>query len=181
MWWPWAFRSPQTPHPCEAFPTRLRRWSGLKGVQPPLPFGERTRDCSPGHTAKEGPHLVCWAYSLSWGTPGSRAHACSSKEVLSLCWTQTQRPGGPETCQGTECLPLSESGFLHLHSENWHLNIRVCMNVRSAVLDSLRPLWTVARQAPGKNTGVGCHFLLQGTFALSWETAWYISELRRGF
>ena len=50
------------------------------------------------------------------------------------------------------------------HSENWHLNIRVCMNVRSVVSDSLRPLWTVARQAPGKNTGVGCHFLLQGTF-----------------
>ena len=31
-------------------------------------------------------------------------------------------------------------------------------------------LWTVAHQAPlsrnspGKNTGVGCHFLLQGTF-----------------
>ena len=23
--------------------------SGLKGVQPPLPFGEKTRDCSPGH------------------------------------------------------------------------------------------------------------------------------------
>ena len=23
--------------------------SGLKGVQPPLQFGERTRDCSPGH------------------------------------------------------------------------------------------------------------------------------------
>ena len=23
--------------------------SGLKGVQPPLPFGERTRDCSPGN------------------------------------------------------------------------------------------------------------------------------------
>ena len=31
--------------------TRLswRPLSGLKGVQPPLPFGERTRDCSPGH------------------------------------------------------------------------------------------------------------------------------------
>ena len=28
----------------------------LKGVQPPLPFGERTRDCSPGHAGKEGPH-----------------------------------------------------------------------------------------------------------------------------
>lgn len=23
--WPWAFRSPQTPHPCEAFPTQLGR------------------------------------------------------------------------------------------------------------------------------------------------------------
>ena len=27
--------------------------SGLKGVQPPLPFGERTRDCSLGHAEKE--------------------------------------------------------------------------------------------------------------------------------
>ena len=25
--WPWAFRGPQTPQPCEAFPTRLRRCS----------------------------------------------------------------------------------------------------------------------------------------------------------
>ena len=32
--------------------------SGLKGVQPPLPFGERTRDCSPGHAEKEGPQLA---------------------------------------------------------------------------------------------------------------------------
>ena len=32
--------------------------SGLKGVQPPLPFGERTRDCSPGHAGKEGPHNI---------------------------------------------------------------------------------------------------------------------------
>ena len=29
--------------------------SGLKGVQPPLPFGERTRDCSPGHAGKRRP------------------------------------------------------------------------------------------------------------------------------
>ena len=26
--------------------------------QPPLPFGERTRDCSPGHAGKEGPQLA---------------------------------------------------------------------------------------------------------------------------
>ena len=32
--------------------------SGLKGVQPPLPFGERTRDCSPGHAGEEGPQLA---------------------------------------------------------------------------------------------------------------------------
>ena len=32
--------------------------SGLKGVKPPLQFGERTRDCSPGHAGKEGPHLA---------------------------------------------------------------------------------------------------------------------------
>ena len=40
--------------------TRVSRspLSGFKGVQPPLPFGERTRDCSPGHAGKEGPQLA---------------------------------------------------------------------------------------------------------------------------
>ena len=37
--------------------------------------------------------------------------------------------------------------------------------------DSVETLWTVACQAswdfPGQNTGVGCHFLLQGIF-LAW-------------
>ena len=47
-----------------------------------------------------------------------------------------QWPGGLETCQGAECLPLSESGFLYLHSANWHLHICVCMSVRSVVSDS---------------------------------------------
>ena len=32
--------------------------SGLKGVKHPLQFGERTRDCSPGHAGKEGPQLA---------------------------------------------------------------------------------------------------------------------------
>ena len=32
--------------------------SRLKGVQPTLQFGERTRDCSPGQAGKEGPHLT---------------------------------------------------------------------------------------------------------------------------
>ena len=30
----------------------------LKGVKPPLQFGERTPDCSPGHAGKEGPQLA---------------------------------------------------------------------------------------------------------------------------
>ena len=32
--------------------------SGLKGDKPPVEFGERTRDCSPSHSGKEGPHLA---------------------------------------------------------------------------------------------------------------------------
>ena len=36
----------------------LHPLSGLKGVKPPLVFGERTRDCAPGHTGKEGPYLT---------------------------------------------------------------------------------------------------------------------------
>ena len=32
--------------------------SGLKAVKPPVEFGERTRDCSPGHAGKEGHHLA---------------------------------------------------------------------------------------------------------------------------
>ena len=31
--------------------------SGLNGVNPPVEFGQRTRDCSLGHAGKEGPHL----------------------------------------------------------------------------------------------------------------------------
>ena len=44
-------------------------------------------------------------------------------------------------------------------------------SVAKSCLTLLRPPWTVAYQAPwdfpGQNTGVGCHFLLQGIF-LAW-------------
>ena len=36
----------------------LEPLSGLKGVKPPVEFGERTRDCSPGHARKEGRHVA---------------------------------------------------------------------------------------------------------------------------
>ena len=41
----------------------------LKGVQPPLPFGERTRDCSPGHAGKEGPQLARTGASQGFPQP----------------------------------------------------------------------------------------------------------------
>ena len=31
--------------------------SGVSGVKPPLHFGERARDCAPGHAGKEVPHI----------------------------------------------------------------------------------------------------------------------------
>ena len=34
-----------------------RTLSGLKGVKPPVEFGEKNRDGSPGHAGNEGPHL----------------------------------------------------------------------------------------------------------------------------
>ena len=46
----------------------------------------------------------------------------------------------------------------------------VCMLSHSAAFDSFVTQWTVSCQAPlsmespGKNTGVGCHFLLQEIF-----------------
>ena len=47
---------------------------------------------------------------------------------------------------------------------------RARARARLAMSNAPRPHWTVAHQLlcpwdfPGKNTGVGCHFLLQGTF-----------------
>ena len=45
--------------------------SGLKGVQPPLPFGERTRDCSTGHAGKEGPQLARMGASQAFPRAGA--------------------------------------------------------------------------------------------------------------
>ena len=68
----------------------------LKGVKPPVKFGERTWDCSPGHAGKEGPHLAMsgeshgfsgaavpvWGFSQ--GTTGSSGSlSCGVREVKS--------------------------------------------------------------------------------------------------
>ena len=59
--------------------------------------------------------------------------------------------------------------FFHILLSLWSLASCVCVPSRSVMSDSLRPdgPWPVRflcpRDFPGKNTGVGCHFLLQGT------------------
>ena len=67
-----ALLGPRTP-PSSRVATRVSGspLSGLKGVQPPLPFGDRTRDCSPGHTGTEGPQLASnWAHAGRRGARG---------------------------------------------------------------------------------------------------------------
>ena len=72
--------------------------SGLKGVKPPVKFRERTRDCSPGHEGKEGPHLAIMGASrvfsragvpvwdFSRGMTGSSGNlSCGAREVKSPC------------------------------------------------------------------------------------------------
>ena len=79
--------------------------SGLKGVKPPLQFGERTRDCSPGHAGKEGPHLSMMGASqgfplavppvgvFSRGTTRiTGSLSCGVREVRSPCtWREGAR------------------------------------------------------------------------------------------
>ena len=72
--------------------------SGLKEVKPPLQFGERTRDCSPGQAGKEVHYLSMTAASRVFsramtqvwcfphGTTGSSGSLlCGAREVRSPC------------------------------------------------------------------------------------------------
>ena len=42
-----------------------------------MEFGERTQDCSPGHTAKEGPHLVRTGASRGYSRAAAPVWCCS--------------------------------------------------------------------------------------------------------
>ena len=91
--------------------------SGLKGVNP-LQFGERTRDCSPGHAGKEGPHLemtgasrgfsraAAPVWGFSRGTTGSSGSlSCGNREVRSPWAGQ----GGARHCSQVR---VGESGIM---------------------------------------------------------------------
>ena len=102
--------------------------SGLKGVQPPLLFAERTRDCSPGHTGREGPHLVCVLVTQSCLTlcnpiycslPGSTVHRIFQARILG--WVAPPGPvlGSPRGCQAAGGPPhrLKGTSFSSLHQK----------------------------------------------------------------
>ena len=72
--------------------------SGLKGVKPPVKFGEKTRDCSPGQAGKEVPNLAMTVASRGfsraaapvWGfsrgmTGSSGSLSCGAREVRCPC------------------------------------------------------------------------------------------------
>ena len=72
--------------------------SGLKGVKPPVKFGERIRDCSPGQAGKEVPNLAMTVASRGfsravapvWGfsrgmTGSSGSLSCGAREVRCPC------------------------------------------------------------------------------------------------
>ena len=89
------------------------------GSNPPVKFGERTRDCSPGQAGKEGPHLSLTGAScgfsrtaaplcvFSRGTMGySGSLLCGTREVsfpacgegsASLLWSHGRGIGHQET------------------------------------------------------------------------------------
>ena len=89
----------------------------LKGVKPPVKFGERIWDCSPGHAGKDGPHLAMTEGSCGfsraeapvWGftrgtTGSSGSLSCGAREVKSPCeWR-----GGTRHCSR---VMVGESGF----------------------------------------------------------------------
>ena len=93
--------------------------------------------------------------------------------------TLKHRPKGSEFLSSTTDQPLSYQESCHLHFLSkqcvniWQINERMntsvgvfttleYMRVYSVVSDPVTP-WTVAWDFSDKNTGVGCHFLLQGS------------------
>ena len=105
---------PRTP-PSSRVATRVSGspLSGLKGVQPPLQFGDRTRDCSAGHAGKEGPQLTRTGASqgfpraavpveiFSRGTTRiSGRLSCGAREVRSPCGGDGDRVMALESREG---------------------------------------------------------------------------------
>ena len=87
--------------------------SGLKGVEPPLQFGERTRDYSPGQAGKEGPHLAMTG--ASQGFPRAAA-------PVGVFSRGTTRISGSLSCGARELMsPCAWRGELVITLESWEV------------------------------------------------------------
>ena len=83
--------------------------SGFKGVQPPLQFGERTRDCSPGKAGKEPSVFPSREPGVSgdfwWSQEGCQGPFRPSgrhSSILSWRISRTEKPGRLQS-MGSQC------------------------------------------------------------------------------
>ena len=89
--------------------------SGLKGVKPPVEFGERTRDCSPGHAGKEGHHLVMKGASRGFSRAAASCH--QSKKVHFQPVTGAVEGDKQVSRVGSRAMTSFKAG-IHSHSGN---------------------------------------------------------------
>ena len=101
-----CFKPPAGSVPVQPSPTGLP-------FQPPLPFGERTRDCSPGHAGKEGPQLartgVLGSAGQRWSQGSLQAAPClpADPHLLTALLTVTapSRSTTPGSFSGASVTP----------------------------------------------------------------------------
>ena len=154
---------PRTPLSCQVA-TGIS-WSslcGLKWVKPPVEFGERTQDCSPGHTAKEGPHLMRTGASRGYsraaapvwccsrGIMGSSGSLSSGASEVRFLWAWL---GGARQCSRVKV------GESHLKTR-WRRTLEVFYGLGNS--RSLLRLMSIESVMPSKWRRI--HFLLKCTW-----------------
>ena len=100
--------------------------------------------------------------SMDCSLPGSSAHGILQVRILEwVAMPSSRRFSGPRDPTHISCIFCTAGGFFTAEPKG-----SACQ-VASVVSDSMRPhRWQPTRlcrpwDSPGKNTGVGCHFLLQ--------------------
>ena len=157
--------------------------SGLKGVKPPLQFGERTRHCSPGQAGKEGPRLA--RTGVSQGFPraavpvgvcsGSKTRvsgslACGAREVRCPCACRGGACHGSRVMGGDSGLPFSPCWKKRVPSRDhggisWFFSS--CVMTCGVSLQLQRRTQGASRVAPGKS---GLHSNYEGQCSIAFES-----------
>ena len=114
-------------------------WSPLsdqKGVKPTVEFGERTRNCSPGQTGKEGPHLE--RTGASQGFPRAAASVGFSPEA------RRGSQGASRAVPGKSCLHARCEKFRVIVLESWE-GTRASRRVEEGLSRSLSGGWKMKK------------------------------------